>query len=134
LIAASICSLICSHALAQPAPSAAIELNKLETLGENCRAYLVVQNAGGDGYASFKLDMVMFQTDGVIGKRFALELAPLRPSRKAVKIFDLSGVRCDSVGSFLINDVTECRLENGSQSDCFAGLTVSSLTKSQLTK
>jgi hypothetical protein len=111
-----------------------VELNKLETQDKGCRAYMVVDNTGTSGYQSLKLDLVLFQSDGVIGRRFAVDLAPLKATKKTVKLFDLDGTACDKVGSLLINDVVECKNDAGPVNDCLAGITVKSLTNVQLSK
>ena len=115
-------------------PSVSVELNKLEPNGGNCRAYFVVNNESKTGLKAFKLDLVLFQNDGVIGRRFAVDLAPLRPSKRSVKLFDIEGTSCDSVGSLLINDVLECEAESGQIDDCLAAISVSSLSPVKLTK
>jgi hypothetical protein len=112
----------------------AIELNKLEPQGKQCRAYLVIQNKGGTNYQELKLDLVLFRPDGVIGRRFAVELAPLKANKRTVKLFDLEDTACDQVGSFLINDVMECKAESGPIADCLNDITASTLTNVQLTK
>jgi hypothetical protein len=76
----------------------------------------------------------MFQPDGIIGRRFAVDLAPLRPSKRTVKLFELDGTQCDGIGSFLVNDVMECRSQAGPVSDCLASMKVNSLTKVQISK
>jgi hypothetical protein len=82
-----------SHAEDAPArpeggdDSISLELNKLESSDKGCKAYVVASNPTTTSYDALRLDLVMFQTDGVIGRRFALELAPLRPSR-TVKMFE----------------------------------------------
>ncbi len=128
-----------SHAQEAPkagAPQAAmeVELNKLEPQDKSCRAYVVVNNKSQDDYSSFKLDLVMFQPDGVIGRRFAVELAPLRPGKRTVKLFDIDNLKCEDVGSFLINDVVECSAGGSDAQDCLGRLAVSSRTKVELTK
>jgi hypothetical protein len=119
---------------ANTAPSATIELNKLESYDKGCRAYVVINNPVSEDYQSFKLDLVIFQTDGVIGKRFALDIAPLRANKKSVKIFEIEGTACDKIGSFLINDVMECKTSGGDADNCLQRLTTSSLTNVQLSK
>lgn len=114
--------------------SLAVELNKLESQGDGCRAYLVVNNNGKTEYASFKLDLVLFQKDGVIGRRFAMDLAPLKPEKRTVKLFDLDKIGCKDIGSFLINDVMECKGASGPIEDCLATLSVKSLTDVELSK
>ena len=114
--------------------SVTLELNKLEASEKGCRAYVVVSNPSSTTYDAYKLDLVMFQSDGIIGRRFALDLAPLRPSKRTVKLFELDNTSCDKIGSFLVNDVLECKAEAGPVTDCLARLKVSSLTKVTISK
>jgi hypothetical protein len=111
-----------------------IELNKLEPQGSQCRAYFVINNKSGTDYEALKLDLVLFKPDGVIGKRFAVDLAPLKASKRAVKLFDIEGTACEEVGSFLINDAMECKAASGPVDDCLKDLALSTLTNVQLTK
>jgi hypothetical protein len=111
----------------------AIELNKLEPQKESCRAYVVVTNSSSTVYQILKLDLVLFQPNGVIGRRFALDLGPLKAQKRSVKLFDID-TPCDQVGSFFINDVLECNGESGSIPNCLADMTATSLTKAQWSK
>ena len=74
---------------------------------------MVINNPTDTSYQSFKIDLVLFQTDGVIGRRFSIDLAPLRPQKKSVKLFEIDGIACDKIGSLLINDVMECKADAG---------------------
>jgi hypothetical protein len=112
----------------------AVELNKLEPQGQACRAYLVVNNKSDKEYQSFNLDLVLFRPDGIINRRFALNLAPVKAGKRTVKLFDIDATPCDQVGSVLINDVLECKTAAGPVDDCLKSMSVSSLTKVQLTK
>ncbi len=144
IVAATSAMLVAQTSLAQDAQpktdqpagdtSVSLELNKLEPSDKGCRAYVVVSNTSSTTYDAYKLDLVMFQSDGVIGRRFALDLAPLRPSKRTVKLFELDNTSCDNIGSFLVNDVLECRAASGPVTDCLAGLKVSALTKVGITK
>ena len=132
---------VATHAVADPAatpastaPSTHVELNKLESSEKGCRAYMVVNNPGETTYQSFKIDLVLFQTDGVIGRRFSIDLAPLRPKKKSVKLFEIDGIQCDKIGSLLINDVMECKADGAPVSGCLEGLKTSTLTNVQLSK
>ena len=125
---------IAEPAKPDPAKQVTLELNKLEAQDKSCRAYLVVSNDGTTVYQSFKLDLVMFQPDGVIGKRFALDLAPIKAGKKTVKLFDLDGVACDKVGSFLVNDIMECKSDGAAAEDCLSRLTLSSLGQVKISK
>lgn len=142
ICAAAAIALFPYAAFAEDAPPAAapatlgitLELNKLESSDKGCRPYLVISNPTDIAYQSFKLDLVLFQTDGVIGRRFALDLAPVKAQKKTVKLFDLDGITCDKIGSLLINDVTDCKADAGPSSTCLQTLAVSTLTNVKLSK
>jgi hypothetical protein len=121
-------------ASAPAAASTSIELNKLEAADKGCRAYMVVNNPTDTAYQSFKIDLVLFQTDGVIGRRFSIDLAPLRAEKKSVKLFEIDGIACDKIGSLLINDVMECKSDAGPLDNCLQHLKTSTLTNVQLSK
>lgn len=116
------------------AASINIELNKLDPVENSCRAYLVVNNLTDTPFQSYKIDLVLFQSDGVIGKRFSLELGPLRPKKKIVKLFDIDAMPCDRIGSLLVNDVLECKTSTGPVDGCLQDMTTSTLTNVQLSK
>lgn len=122
------------NAAAQDGNAIAIELNKLEPLDKGCRAYMVIDNKSAADYETFKLDLFVFRPDGVIGRRFAIDLAPLKPQKRTVKLFDLGGASCEDLGSFLINDVLECRAAGAPVGDCLARLAPSSLATAKLSK
>jgi hypothetical protein len=111
-----------------------VELNKLEIYDKGCRAYVVITNAGETAYQSVKLDLVLFQPDGVIARRFAVDLAPLKAVKKTVKLFDIEGLSCDRIASVLVNDVIECKAEAGPVADCLSKMSLSSVASAPLTK
>jgi hypothetical protein len=131
IVLASVGLATASHA--EPAVLA-VELNKLEPTDKGCRAYLVINNTSDTAYQAVKLDLVMFQPDGVIGKRFVLDIAPLKPQKKTVKLFDLEATACDKVGGLLVNDIVECKAESGPLSDCLSKMSLSTLTGVTLSK
>lgn len=97
-----------------------VELNKLEPHGEACRAYLVLENATGSAFEELKLDLVLFDTDGVVARRLAVEMAPLPAGKTSLKVFDISGLACDAIGRVLLNDVLACADAAGAREDCLA--------------
>jgi hypothetical protein len=120
---------------AAPAPDTiGIELNRLEEQGGNCRAYLVFANPGAASYASFKLDLVVFDRKGVIARRVAVEAGPLRPAKTTVKLFDIPETACAGIGTILVNDVVACRAGDGELPDCIERVAVSSKLDVALTK
>jgi hypothetical protein len=111
-----------------------VELNKLEAQGGQCNAYFVVTNKSDTTYKELKLDLVLFRPDGVIGRRFAVDMAPLKPQKRAVKLFEIADMRCDEVANILVNDAVECKAESGPIVDCLKDIALTSLTKVQLSK
>jgi hypothetical protein len=124
--------LAATGALAQPSNAPiAIELNKLEktggAAGTDCRIYVVVDNKSNDSYDALQLDIIFFRTDGVIERRLAVDMAPLRPAKKSVKLFDVAGLECGSIGQVLVNDVMACRETGGKTvDDCLNRVALSS--------
>ena len=56
-----------------------VELNKLEPSGAGCQPYMVFENGTEVDFGSLKLDLVMFDGDGIIALRVAVDGAPLPP-------------------------------------------------------
>ena len=127
---------ICCWALpgrAEPPKSISVELNKLEQEGGNCRAYLVIANPGTDAFSAFTLDLVIFDS-GTIARRLAIELAPIRPAKTIVKVFDIPQTACGAIGSILVNDVIHCRDASGDVADCVDRISTSSKLPVTLSK
>lgn len=116
------------------AANVSVELNKLESQEASCRAYLVIDNQSEKSYDTLKLDLVLFQTDGIIGRRFALDLAPIKAKKRSVKLFDLDGVKCETIGSFLINDTMDCKVGGTDESGCLERLALTTRSNVQLSK
>jgi len=102
-----------------------IELNKLEDREQSCRVHLVLENGSDSGFEGYKLDLVLFGPDGIIARRIAVDVAPLRARKKSVKLFDVDGLACAGIGSVLVNDVLDCRSGGGETADCVESLAVS---------
>lgn len=111
-------------AAAQSAP-VSVELNKLEQTGADCRSYMVITNGTDAALDSLSLDLVVFDDDGVIDRRLAVELGPVDAGRTRVKVFDMAGLGCDGVSRILINDVLACEPGTLAGADCAGALTVS---------
>lgn len=116
------------------AESLHIELNRLEDRDDGCRVHLVVENPSERAYSSYRLDLVIFASDGVIARRLALETAPLRANKTMVKEFELAGLACRGVGRVLLNDVSACASEAGEMHDCVTRTRVSSRASTSFVK
>jgi hypothetical protein len=111
-----------------------VELNKLEEQGGGCRVHLVIRNTTAAAYDSYKLDLVLFGGDGIIARRIAVEIAPLRANKKSVKLFDVADLVCPAIGSILVNDVLECSGPGAAAASCIDGLQLSSRAGIELSK
>jgi len=90
-----------------------IELNKLETAGEACKAILIVENGKGGAIKSLRLDLNAFDPDGVVQKRSMVELGPVPARKTALRQFEISPTPCAQVGRVLLNDVAACEGQDG---------------------
>jgi len=97
-----------------------VELNKLEQVEGACRAFLVIENGMGADFEMLALDLVVFDANGVIAERLAVDLAPLAAGKTSVKAFDIAGLACADAGRVLMNGVLGCR-GAGSAADGCAG-------------
>ena len=131
---ATLCAGLTARAAPVQGQGLGVELNKLETYDKGCRAYVVINNAGDTGFQSIKLDLVLFQPDGVIARRFAVDLAPLKAAKKTVKLFDIEGLACDKIASVLVNDVLDCKADSGPMTDCLSKMTLTSVAPAALNK
>ena len=86
---------------AEPPSTIGVELNRLEDQGGNCRAYLVIANPGSAEFSGFALDLVVFDRGGTIMRRLAVDVAPVRPAKTMVKVFDIAETACSAIGSIL---------------------------------
>lgn len=102
-----------------------VELNALDAADKGCRITFVVHNSAA-AVDSLKLDLVIFDAEGVIHRRIITELGPVRSGRTNVRIFPLDSP-CPRIGSVLVNDVTAC--VPGAPNECLDGLTLASRVK-----
>jgi hypothetical protein len=111
-----------------------IELNKLEDTDEGCRSLLVVDNETGHELHRFRVDLILFDREGVYAKQLLLDMAPLYEDKKVLASFLLAEQPCASIGSVLINDVPWCENGAGATVDCVKLLEVESRTEVPLEK
>ena len=98
----------CLFAGAAAAAPINIELNRLDPAGANCRATIVVHNTEPKPVDGLKIDLVMFDTGGLVAKRLLVDVGALARSKTIVKSFELAELGCDRIGRVLLNDVPAC--------------------------
>ncbi len=111
-----------------------VELNKLEPLETACRAYLLFENRMSAEFRSMRLDLVMFNPEGVINRRLAVEGGPLPAGKTSVKLFDIDGVSCDAVSRVLLNGVLSCSDDEGDRGDCLQIIETASRSSAEFFK
>jgi hypothetical protein len=84
-----------------------VELNTAESVQNRCRMTFLVENKRDQPIESFKLDLVVLDTNNTMQRRTLVELAPIRQAKTMVRTFDLEH-ECGKIGSILVNDVTVC--------------------------
>jgi len=110
---------------ATPGRASTLELNKLEPRDRGCRAYFVI-GTGNQSFQTFKVDLILFRKDGIVDRRVAVDLGPLRAGKMTVKTFDLEAASCDQIGTLLLNDVLDCKSDPpAATGDCLADFTLS---------
>ena len=115
-----------SAGLAADAGRVSIELNKLEQEGADCQSYLVIRNPDGPSYSEFDMEVLVFDTDGIIQKRLAVNLAPVKKGRTTVYIAALADLQCQAVGEVLVNGFFACMADGTAVSDCVDRVDLSS--------
>ena len=89
-----------SLAHAAPPDPIRIELNAAAAgEADHCRLSFVIENKSETAMTSLKLDLVIFDRNGVIGRRLVTEMGPLHAAKTVVKTFALDG-GCADVGGY----------------------------------
>ncbi|MFD2112006.1 Tat pathway signal sequence domain protein [Thiorhodococcus fuscus] len=111
-----------------------VELNKLEAHENACVTYLVFGNQTSTDFTSLQLELVLFDDQGFILQRLALEAAPIAAGKTSVKLFEVPKTGCEQLGRILINDVGACADTAGTRTDCLQRIEPTSRITTQLFK
>ena len=118
-----LCVLIGGAAKAEEEELARLELNAMETADNRCRMTFLIENKSTRNIDSLKLDLAMFNPEGVIQRRMIIEMGPVRSKRTNVRTFS-SDSDCTQLGAILVNDVSACAPVDPAA--CMDGLALSS--------
>lgn len=116
--------LACGAPAAEPVLS--VNLNKLEQAEDSCRAYLLVRNPTPASFPSFKLDIVLFDTEDVVRHRLLVQIGPVLADKTTLNVFRTDFQACEHIGSMLLNSVPECDDGSGAPVDCLSLVSVGS--------
>jgi hypothetical protein len=112
--------------LAQAEQLSRLELNAVETDNNRCLLTFLIENKTSKAIDSLKLDLALFNPEGIIQRRMITEMGPIRGMRTNVRTFPAEG-ECGQIGAILVNDVTACSV--GDPGECMDGLALSSRVK-----
>jgi hypothetical protein len=123
----------------EPLPASGASSSATEAAGPGCRVYIVVTNPEAEPISQLRLDLMLFNAEGIVSRRVALDLGPLAPHKTSVRLFDIQGQPCDGIGRVLVNDVLACSIgqntdANQQRQACLERLKLSSRAKAELTK
>jgi hypothetical protein len=90
-----------------PAEPIRVELNAMENAEGRCRVSFVIENKGEAAVETLRLDLALFSRGGIVQRRVATDMGPVRAAKTIVKTFTLEG-GCDEIGSVLVNEVAAC--------------------------
>ena len=95
-----------------------LELNKVEQTDGGCQTYFLLDNQSGHVFDGFRLDLILFDGQGVIGDRLRLDLAPVRRDKRTVLTYVFPDTACTEIGSILGNDIPVCAPRAGAVVEC----------------
>jgi hypothetical protein len=110
-------------AIAHAEDIARLELNAAENVDNRCRLTFLIENKTAASIDSIKLDLALFNVEGVIQRRMVTEMGPVRGKRTNVRTFPTE-TDCRQLGAILVNDVTACAPADAAL--CMDGLDLSS--------
>lgn len=108
-----------------------LELNAAaSTEAGGCRLTMVTTNRLPQGLARAAWQVAVFDAQGVVQGLPVLDFGALSSGKTKVAVFDLPGRGCDRIGRIVVNDVAECRAEDGTdlRGACLAGLATQTRT------
>ncbi len=108
------------------------ELNNARQAGGNCRLSFVIQNRMPMAIEALSLEIVLFNSQGLVDQFLKLKAGALPKGKMRVKQFDLKGRNCADISKILINEIAECKGADLGPSSCAAALSLSSRTSIEL--
>lgn len=112
-----------------------VELNKFEEIETGgCRAFFLFRNETGKTLEGFEMSLAVLDTAGVIDRLLTIDAAPIPAARTTLKLFEISGTRCDGISEILLHEISSCKPQNEAEMDCFGILSLASRAPSKLVR
>lgn len=104
-----------------------IELNKVETVDGECRAYFVNRNGTDISFDDIRYNIYIFDENDIIQRYVTLFTGAMKPGKTSVWQFDIADKTCESISWILLNDIRSCEHENGpADLDCLSLISIDS--------
>lgn len=116
---------------APPAEAMLLELNAATPTDDGgCRLTVVSTNRLPQGLGRAAWQVAIFDPQGIVQGLPILDFGTLAPGKTKVAMFDLPGRGCDAIGRIVVNDVAECRADDGTdlRGPCLTGLATQTRT------
>ena len=107
-------------------PRIGIELNSATPVENACRLSFLVENGLDVAIDDLALELVLFDKDGRVDRFVVVRTGRLPLEKRRVRQFDVPQVKCDAIGSVLVNDVAECAGQGLDPAVCLDRLAISS--------
>lgn len=93
-----------------------------------CRLTLVATSALPQELARAAWQVAIFGSDGVVRALPVLDFGTVLSGKTKVAVFDIPAPPCDGIGRIVVNEVAECRAEDGAdlRRACLSGLATQS--------
>lgn len=107
------------------APGLVLELNEIAQADpDNCRLTVVAVNHLPQALSRAAWQVAIFDDQGAVTALPVLDFGALLAGKTKVALFDIPGTDCSRIGRVVVNDVAECRGEDGSdrRDACLGGL------------
>ncbi len=95
-----------------------LELNRVEETEGGCQAFFLLNNRTGHVLDAFRLELILFDRDGIVADRLRVDMAPVREAKRTMSTYVLPGTPCAEIGSILVNDIPLCEARDGAEVDC----------------
>ncbi len=109
-----------------------VDLNKAETTAAGCRLTYVVNNQTGHTLSGKSVVISVFDANGTFSRKVVFRFGGIAAAKTKVQQFDLVGSACEDISKLLIDEITECVTDDGTELDCTGALVTTSDTGIEL--
>ncbi len=91
-----------------------LELNGASnTDAGGCRLSFVARNSTGTGLQAAGWQVGIFDTAGIVSSILMLDFGAMPEGKTKIVLFELPGRSCDNISRVLVNDISQCQPDSG---------------------